>query len=110
MYGVVPSPAAMTTPSAVRLDASTIDIRALVSRAELQACVDLQHETWGDDFSDVVPLSILKVSQRVGGIAAGAFDGDQRLLGFVFGLTGVERGRIVHWSDMLAVRPGARNI
>ena len=32
------------------------------------------------------------------------------LLGFVFGLTGVERGKIVHWSDMLAVRPEARNL
>ena len=35
---------------------------------------------------------------------------DGLMLGFVYGLTGVENGRIVHWSDMLAVRPEARNL
>lgn len=92
------------------MDASTLDIRALRTLDELRACVELQRETWGATFTDVVPVSILKVSQRVGGVAAGAFDADGRLLGFVYGLTGVESGRIVHWSDMLAVRPEARNL
>jgi len=87
-----------------------IDIRPLSTNAELHACVALQRATWGEAFSDAVPESILKVSQRVGGVAAGAFDSNNTLLGFVFGLTGVERGRIVHWSDMLAVRPEARNL
>src|SRR3954453_23974488 len=87
-----------------------IDIRPLRTLDELRACVSLQRETWGNEFTDVVPTSILKVSQRVGGVAAGAFDDENALLGFVYGLTGVERGRIVHWSDMLAVRPEARNI
>lgn len=88
---------------------SPIDIRPLASPNELRACVALQRDTWGETFSDTVPVSILKVSQRIGGIAAGAFRDDE-LVGFVFGLTGVERGRIVHWSDMLAVRPDARNL
>jgi predicted GNAT superfamily acetyltransferase len=92
------------------MDSSTIEIRPLATRAELQACVDLQQATWGEDFSDIVPTAILKVSQRVGGVALGAFDAANTLVGFVFGLTGVERGRIVHWSDMLAVRPEARNL
>src|SRR3954451_17608431 len=87
-----------------------IDIRPLRTLDELRACVSLQRETWGNEFTDVVPTSILKVSQRVGGVAAGAFDAEDRLLGFVYGLTGVENGRIVHWSDMLAVRPEARNL
>jgi predicted GNAT superfamily acetyltransferase len=43
-------------------------------------------------------------------VTAGAFDGDGRLLGFVFGLTGIEHGEIVHWSDMLAVREDARDL
>jgi predicted GNAT superfamily acetyltransferase len=92
------------------MDPSTIEIRPLATHAERQACFDLQRATWGESFSDVVPVSILKVSQRIGGVAAGAFSPDGEMLGFVFGLTGVERGRIVHWSDMLAVRPDARNI
>ena len=87
-----------------------IAIRPLRTHRELQACVTLQQETWGREFTDVVPPSLLKVSQRIGGVAAGAFDASDRLLGFVYGLTGVENGRIVHWSDMLAVRPEARNL
>lgn len=92
------------------MDSSTIEIRPLATRAELQAAVDLQHDIWGEAFSDAVPVSILKVSQRVGGVSAGAFGPDGALLGFVFGMTGVERGRVVHWSDMLAVRADARNL
>ena len=45
------------------------------------------------------------MSQRLGGIAAGAYDAEGGLAGFVFGMTGVQAGEIVHWSDMLAVRP-----
>jgi len=85
------------------------ELRRLTTRAEYEACVALQRETWGDQFDEVVPTTILQVVQKVGGIAAGAFAPDGRLVGFVFGITGVERGRIVHWSDMLAVRPDARN-
>jgi predicted GNAT superfamily acetyltransferase len=92
------------------MDPASPEIRPLTTIDELRDCVALQHATWGDAFSDVVPESILKVSQRVGGVAAGAFAPDGTLLGFVFGLTGIERGRIVHWSDMLAVRPEARNL
>ena len=90
--------------------AAELEIRPLRTQEELHACVALQRETWGNEFTDVVPASILKVSRRIGGVTAGAFDQHDRLLGFVFGLTGVENGRIVHWSDMLAVRPEARNL
>jgi predicted GNAT superfamily acetyltransferase len=92
------------------MDPASIEIRPLATPKERDACVELQRSTWGDDFSDVIPASILKVSQRIGGVALGAFDRDGALVGFVFGLTGVERGRIVHWSDMLAVAPRARNL
>ena len=93
------------------MSSSDVDIRPFLTQEELHACVALQRETWGNEFTDIVPASILKVSQRVGGVAAGAFDRQNHLLGsFVYGLTGVEKGRIVHWSDMLAVRPEARNL
>ena len=83
-------------------------IRSFDSRADYDACVRLQRDTWGEHFVDVVPATILMVSQRVGGVSAGAFDADGRLLGFVFGISGVRDGELVHWSDMLAVRPEAR--
>jgi chorismate synthase len=88
----------------------SVTIRPLATAAEYAACVALQRETWGASFADTVPASILKVSQRMGGIASGAFDAAGALLGFVYGLTGVEQGQIVHWSDMLAVRPDAQNL
>jgi len=87
-----------------------ITIRSLASHADYAACVELQRDTWGRDFKDAVPASILLVSQKVGGVAAGAFNGDGRMVGFVFGITGVENESIVHWSDMLAVRPEAQNL
>ena len=82
-----------------------ITIRPLSTQAELAACVELQRDTWGRSFNDAVPASILQVAQKVGGVAAGAFDRSDALVGFVFGISGVRDGRIVHWSDMLAVRP-----
>jgi chorismate synthase len=84
-------------------------IRHLGTQEEFDACVALQHETWGADFSERVPAAILKVGQRLGGVTAGAFDAQERLVGFVFGITGIENGRLVHWSDMLAVRPELRD-
>ena len=84
-------------------------IREFSTQADYAACVELQRDTWGRDFNDVVPASIQQVSQKVGGVAAGAFDVAGRLVGFVYGMTGVEDGRVVHWSDMLAVRPEAQN-
>jgi chorismate synthase len=91
------------------VDEISFDIRSLTTDADFRDCVALQRRTWGDAFDNVAPPSLLKVSQRLGGVAAGAFDADGTLMGFVFGMTGVENGAIVHWSDMLAVSPEARN-
>jgi len=84
-------------------------IRPLETIEELHACVALQEETWGHGFSERVPPAILKVAQILGGVASGAFDGKGSLVGFVFGMTGVRDGEVVHWSDMLAVRRGIRD-
>ena len=88
---------------------AAIAIRSFSTPDDYQACLALQKETWGNNFAECVPPSLLLVSQKIGGIAAGAFDDAGHLLGFVFGLTGVRSGRLVHWSDMLAVRPEWRD-
>ena len=93
-----------------RVTGDDVTIRPLSSRADCEACVRLQRDIWGRDFADVAPATILQVSQRVGGVASGAFAGDGRLLGFVFGISGVRDGAPAHWSDMLAVRPEARRL
>ena len=90
------------------MPADDVTIRRLSSREDCEACVELQRDTWGRDFADVVPATILQVSQRVGAVAAGAFAPDGRLVAFVFGISGVRDGVAAHWSDMLAVRPEAR--
>ncbi len=84
------------------------EIRPLEGFEEFRACVALQEETWGRDFSERVPVAILRASQRLGGVVSGSFAPDGTLEGFVFGLTGIEEGEPVHWSDMLAVRPELR--
>jgi len=86
-----------------------LEIRPLESEADFRACVRLQEEIWGEGFSERVPLAILGVSTRLGGVASGAFDARGEMVAFVFGLTGIEMGRAVHWSDMLAVKPGYRD-
>jgi predicted GNAT superfamily acetyltransferase len=91
-------------------DHGSIVIRDLVSLADYDACVELQDETWGRGFSERVPGAILQVAQHIGGVAAGAFDQSGLLIGFVFGMTGVKTGAVVHWSDMLAVRAEARGL
>lgn len=83
------------------------DLRHLSSLDDLAGCVRLQRTTWGERFRDVVPASLLQVSQKVGGLLAGAFE-DERMLGFVYSLAGRYGGEAVHWSHMLAVHPDAR--
>ena len=89
--------------------AEPLELRALKSHADFAACVQLQQETWGRNYVDCVPASILKVSQLVGGVSGGAFTEEGRLVGFVYGLTGVRDGQLIHWSHMLAVASDFRD-
>lgn len=84
-------------------------IRPFETIEEYRECAALQDETWGAGFSERVSPAILKVSQILGGVSAGAYDAEGALVGFVFGMTGVRDGELVHWSDMLAVRRDARD-
>ncbi len=88
---------------------SDLTLRPFTSVEEYQACTELQDEVWGPGFSEKVSAAIMMVANRLGGLAAGAFDEYGNLQGFVFGLTGVMDGDLVHWSDMLAVRSEGRD-
>ncbi len=89
-------------------NAPKITYRHCASEADYAACEALQAATWGAD--DVVPMTLLKAAQKIGGIAAGAFDASGRMLGCVFGMSGVRDGKPVHWSHMLTVVPDARGM
>lgn len=86
-----------------------VAIRPLGDAAELRAAVELQKQVWGEDFSEIIPTSVLKVVQQIGGIAIGAFVGN-RLVGLLFGISGIRDGHIAHWSDTLAVLAEFRDI
>ena len=51
-----------------------IEIRPCQGFDELEACVQLQIETWGYDDSDVIPRKTFLVAQSIGGQVIGAFD------------------------------------
>jgi predicted GNAT superfamily acetyltransferase len=100
-----------------------IEIRSCKGFDELEACVQLQIETWGYDESDVIPRKTFLVAQKIGGQVIGAFDTEiaagqasdagESLVGFVFALPGVKTGQgepkaYLH-SHMLAVREAYRN-
>jgi predicted GNAT superfamily acetyltransferase len=93
---------------------------------ELEACVEMQVETWGFDQTDIIPRKAFLVMQKVGGQLIGAFDTDlpgsppngnaDSLIGFAMSLPGVKAGKFPHTeprpylhSHMLAVRDGYRN-
>ena len=83
-------------------------IRDFQSHDDRAQCVALQELIWGRDFTEKVPAAMLLVAQKTGGVTAGAFDEAGLLLGYVFGVTGIKSGKLMHWSDMLAVRPEAQ--
>lgn len=83
-------------------------LRPFQSRADYEQGVTLQRDTWGQEFTECVPASIMQISQKVGGVVAGAFDAHDALVGFVFGISGLRDGQPAHWSHMLAVRPEYR--
>jgi predicted GNAT superfamily acetyltransferase len=84
--------------------------RDLVTDDDYHACIDLQRATWNAGDGELVPVPLLRLARRIGGVAIGAFDAADRLIGFVFGLPGIRDGQLMHWSDLLAVRTTARGL
>jgi len=87
-----------------------IDVRPIRSNEECHACVELQRHVWGFEQPEAVPSTLLHAVGYVGGLVAGAFDSNDTLLGFVFGITGIRDGALAHWSHMLGVHASARNL
>ncbi len=76
-------------PPPARTAAGEATLRVLEGPEDYRACYELQRLTWGRDFEGVVSPSVLKIIARAGGVVAGAFAADGRLLAFVLGLSGV---------------------
>ena len=120
-----------TAPIAASANCLTRDGRPILIRScqgcdELDACVQLQIDTWGYADGDVIPRRAFIVAQRIGGQVIGAFDvtraetsegAAENLIGFAMSLPGIKAAPApdadppipyLH-SHMLAVSAGYRN-
>ncbi|MGQ9601115.1 MAG: hypothetical protein ACUVQU_00040 [Candidatus Bipolaricaulia bacterium] len=84
-----------------------IEIRPIEDHQGLLECERLQREIWGFSEQAVVPDHLLLTAIKAGGCLLGAYDND-RLIGFVFSLIGLQEGRLKHSSLMAGVLPEAR--
>jgi chorismate synthase len=101
----------VAAPDAPRREVTrhNVVIRPLASLADYRACAAMQLEIWGDPFDGAVSPSLMQVATYVGGLAIGAFGPGDDLVGFVFGLTGIDGEKTIHWSHVLGVRASLRN-
>jgi predicted GNAT superfamily acetyltransferase len=90
------------------LSTDSIALRRCHGLDELRACVALQKEVWNFTDSELVPLRMFVVADKVGGQVMGAFDGKE-MVGFALSVPGTRSGHIYLHSHMLAVRKDHRN-
>jgi predicted GNAT superfamily acetyltransferase len=85
-------------------------IRDLTTLDDCRRVVQLEKLVWGyTDAEDVVPVPILVVTIKRGGILVGAFDEEGELVGFVYSLPGLKDRTPMQWSHMLGVVDRARD-
>jgi predicted GNAT superfamily acetyltransferase len=84
-------------------------LRELTTIEDYRRVYELEHSVWGYTSSeDAVPVPIIIVTQKIGGLLLGAFDTDA-LVGFAYLLPGVKQGRPFQWSHMLGVAASHRD-
>ncbi len=81
------------------------NIRLLQTHDEFRQCERLQRRVWGTLSAS---SELMTVAQEYGGVVLGAFE-RKKLVGFLYAFLGRRRGRLVHWSHMMAVLPGRRD-
>jgi len=87
---------------------AAIVLRDIIELSEMREVESLQKEIWGVEDREIFPALALRPLIEVGAILIGAFDQDQ-MVGFVFGFPGLEKGRPIVHSDMLAVKLAYRS-
>jgi predicted GNAT superfamily acetyltransferase len=90
-----------------------IEIRPVKTEDEYHAVERLQREIWGAQDIEIVAFEILMTAHKNGGVTLGAFDvveGEERMVGFVFGFVGLTaEGRVKHCSQIAGAIPGYRD-
>lgn len=90
------------------MSSDSIVVRTCQGLEELRACVALQKEVWNFTDTDLVPLRMFVVAEKVGGQVMGAFAGSE-MVGFALSVPGTRSGHVYLHSHMLAVRKDHRN-
>lgn len=85
-----------------------IKIRSVKTVKEYHTCEDIQKQVWQFSDREIIPVNELITIQRSGGLVLGAFLGN-KMVGFAFGFAGIQDGKLIHSSRMLAVLPEYRN-
>jgi predicted GNAT superfamily acetyltransferase len=87
----------------------TPTIRDLHGLDDYRAVVELEQAIWGyTDWNDVITVPVFIITLKRGGILVGAFDDEQRMIGFAFSIVGVKGGKPTQWSHMMGVLPEHR--
>lgn len=86
-----------------------ITIRELRAFDDLTQVEQVEREVWALSDLDVMPLTLAIATREAGSIWVGAFDGT-KLVGFAFGILGLEGNRPNIHSHMLAVREPYRSM
>jgi predicted GNAT superfamily acetyltransferase len=81
-------------------------VRDVRGAEELRACQELQRRAWGiTEDGYVLPVATMAGAQKVGGLILGAFDRDNRLIGFAFAFLGRLKDRLILYSQLTGVHP-----
>jgi predicted GNAT superfamily acetyltransferase len=83
-----------------------IRIRDLKTIDEFRQVVALELAIWGyTDASDTVTVPVFIYTVKRGATLIGAFDADDRMVGFAYAVVGMKDGRPMQWSHMTGVLP-----
>jgi predicted GNAT superfamily acetyltransferase len=85
-------------------------IRALTTLEDFHRVEIAQREIWGiEDDTEIVPKDLMRMVQKSGGLALGAYDNSNEMIGILFGFLGqADDGQWKHCSHMMGVLPAYR--
>ncbi len=88
-----------------------IILRKCAGLAEFEQCMDLQRQVWGFEESELIPLRMFVVADKIGGQVLGAFDANSsgKMAGFLLAVPGVRGGCSYLHSHMMGVLAEYRN-
>jgi predicted GNAT superfamily acetyltransferase len=88
---------------------SAITIRQLSTYDDYKRVYELERTVWGfSDPLDMVPPVVFTITVKRGAILLGAFDADDRMVGFSYSLVGMKGHTPLQWSHMTGVLPEYR--